>query len=63
MGFNNEIDKEIKIRRRINKERRKCTDKIEKYRLNELYIKQKIKVQQMIRSEVEKHEDKVTREI
>ena len=61
--INEDIRIEIKERKRFNRNRRNAQGREEEERWKELYTEQKIKVQNMIRKEIYKHEEKLTREI
>lgn len=61
--FNKNIQKEIRIRRQFNKKKRrkKAESKTEKFQ--DLYLKQKIKIQELVTEAVKKQEEKETKEI
>ena len=61
--MNKEIRNEIKERKGINRLRRNTTEREEKAKLFEIYQIQKIKLQNLIKEEMYKHEEKITREI
>ena len=54
---------EIKKRRKLNRANRNCSDAEDKKEKTELYIRQKKKVQAIIRGEMHKYETKVTNDI
>ena len=58
-----QIRKEIKVRRIINRRRRNAVGEEEKERLWKSYLRQKWKVQKLIREAKERHELEVTKEI
>ena len=60
MNYN--IKKEIKLRRKYNKEKRNANPS-EAQAKEQLYKLQKSKVQQMIKAEITKHERKITEEV
>ena len=61
--YDKEINKEIAIRREINKKRRTATNDEEKNRLWNQYKKQKEKVGGMVQEAVTRHEEEVTAKI
>lgn len=61
--INEEIRKQIQMRKKFNRARRKAETDEERNRLKEKYIEQKCKVQMLIKNEIYKHEKKVTKEI
>ena len=58
-----QIRLEIKKRRKLNRAKRNCSDAEDKKEKTELYIRQKKKVQAIIRGEMHKYETKVTNDI
>ena len=61
--FNKEIEKEIKLRKKYNREKRNENDETKKSILDEKYNAQKRKTQNLIKNEITKHECKVTNDI
>lgn len=61
--FNKSIQKEISIRRQYNKKKRHARTQNDKAKYQDLYLKQKIKVQELVREAVENYEKKETAEI
>ena len=58
-----EIRTEIKSRQQLNRERRNCVDTEQKKIKFDQYIRQKIKVQTIIKREMERYELKITNDI
>ena len=58
-----QIRLEIKKQQKLNRAKRNCSDAEDKKEKTELYIKQKKKVQAIIRGEMHKYETKVTNDI
>ena len=61
--FNKELEKEIKLRKKYNREKRNENDVTKKSILDEKYNAQKRKTQNLIKNEITKHERKVTNDI
>ena len=61
--FNKDIEDAIKRRKLYNRQRRNEQDTRKQEELNNLYMKQKKKVQSMVKIEITKHEKKLTKDI
>ena len=59
----NELRREIKHRKALNQQKRRYKSEEERKYSELKYVQQKRKVQQMIREEMHKHEDKIVKEI
>ena len=61
--FNQDIEKEIKLRKTYNRQMRNEQHQEKKIELKEMYLLQKKKTQQLIKNEISKHERKITNDI